>query len=89
MNDNDASEKYVFVSDRDPRDWKGCYHYEYDEKITLPASLKSGGRYTLYMNLPDISPNLHDNPAFSVRVASKGVWDENTGYNRIASFIAE
>ncbi len=89
MNDDDSSEKYVFVSEKDPRDWKGCHHYEYDEKIILPSSLKSGERYTLYMNLPDISENLHDDPAYSVRIASKGVWDEGTGYNRIAGFVAE
>lgn len=89
VNDRNPSEKYVFVTSKDPRDWKGCRHYEYDEKIVLPEQLVSGERYTLYMNLPDISENLHDNPAFSVRIASKGVWDESTGYNRIASFIAE
>lgn len=66
-----------------------CHHYEWDEKLTLPESLKAGASYTLWLNLPDISPNLHDNPAYSVRVASRGVWDESTGYNRIAAFKAE
>ena len=89
VNDRNPSEKYVFVSATDPRDWKGCHHYEYDEKIVLPEQLGPGEQYTLYMNLPDISENLNDNPAYSVRVASKGVWDEAPGYNRIASFIAE
>ncbi len=89
VNDNDPSEKYVYISRKDPRDWKGCHHYEYDEKLVLPASLKSGQQYTLYMNLPDISPELHDDCNYSVRIASRGVWDENTGYNRIAAFIAE
>ena len=88
-NDADPSEKYVFVSDKDPRDWKGCHHYEWDEKLTLPETLKPGANYTLWLNLPDIAPNLHDNPAYSVRVASRGVWDETTGYNRIAAFKAE
>lgn len=89
VNENNPSEKYVFVSEQDPRDWKGCHHYVYNETVTLPESLKSGQQYTLYMNLPDVSPYLHDNPEFSIRVASKGVWDEKTGYNRIASFIAD
>ena len=89
VNDNDPSEKYVYISRKDPRDWKGCHHYEYDEKLVLPASLKSGQQYTLYMNLPDISPELHDDCNYSVRIASRGVWDEDTGYNRIAAFIAE
>ncbi len=89
VSDSDPSEKYVFVTEKDPRDWKCCRHYEYDEKIVLPEGLKPGQKYTLYMNLPDISPNLHDNPEYSIRIASKGVWDEATGYNRIASFMAE
>ena len=88
-NDNDWTEKYVFVSEKDPRDWKGCRHYEYDEQLLLPESLKKGESYTLFINLPDIAPALHDNPDFSVRFANKGVWDSLTGYNRVASFIAE
>ena len=51
--------------------------------------LKKGESYTLFINLPDIAPTLHDNPDFSVRFANKGVWDSLTGYNRVASFIAE
>lgn len=88
-NDNDWTEKYVYVSKKDPRDWKGCRHYEYDETLVLPEGLKKGESYTLFINLPDIDPKLHDNPDFSVRFANKGVWDEAFGYNRVASFIAE
>lgn len=87
--EDDPSEKYIFVSEKDPREWKGCHHYEYHERITLPATLRSGVNYTLYLNLPDISENLHDNPLYSVRFANKGVWDETTGYNRIAAFKTE
>lgn len=88
-NDNDHSEKYVFVSEKDPREWKGCHHYEYDETLTLPETLKAGETYTLFLNLPDIAENLHDNPAYSVRFANTGVWEESTGYNKVASFRAE
>lgn len=41
---------------------------------------------TLYLNLPDPCENLRNNPKFSIRLANEGVWDENTGYNRLYTF---
>ena len=89
INNENPSEKYVYVSEKDPRDWKGCHHYEWDEELKLPDTLIPGAKYTLYLNLPDISGQLHDNPLYSIRIASRGVWDETTGYNRLAAFVAE
>lgn len=89
INNENPSEKYVYVSEKDPRDWKGCHHYEWDEDLKLPDTLIPGAKYTLYLNLPDISGQLHDNPLYSIRIASRGVWDETTGYNRLAAFVAE
>ena len=39
------------------------------------------GDYKVYLNLPDPMPNLHDNPDFSIRLANKDMWEEETGYN--------
>jgi Domain of unknown function (DUF4832)/Domain of unknown function (DUF4874) len=46
----------------------------------VPATLPEGP-YSLYLNLPDTSSNLAANPAYSVRLANKNVWEETTGYN--------
>jgi hypothetical protein len=47
------------------------------------------GDYKLYMNLPDPYPSLHDNPAFSIRLANKDVWEESTGYNYLTTITVE
>lgn len=88
-NPNNPLEKYVYPVDKDPREWKGGKAYVYTERIVLPPALQTGAEYNLYLNLPDESPYLHDNPEYSVRLANKYTWDEKTGYNLIASFKAE
>ena len=55
---------------------------------TLHATLDAGmsGEYKVYLNLPDPYPTIHDNPLFSIRLANENVWEEATGYNKIAEF---
>lgn len=89
QNADDAKEKYVFISEQDPREWKGGQHYLHEETLTIPEGIKVGQKYNIYLALPDIAPTLHDNPAYSVRLANKGVWDAAQGYNFMASIIAE
>ena len=67
--------------DVDPRYWFAGETVTIDKTITLPAGLGEG--FSLYLNLPDPKPTLHDNPMFSIRLANEGVWDDNTGYNRL------
>ena len=55
-----------------------------DQTITLPDGIS--GAHTLYLNLPDPCETLHDNPMFSIRLANEGVWNEETGYNKLYSF---
>lgn len=61
----------------------------FTDRIVLPSALQKGAEYNLYLNLPDESPNLYDNPEYSVRFANRHIWEEKTGYNLIASFKAE
>jgi hypothetical protein len=67
--------------DVDPRYWFAGEIVTIDKTITLPAGVGEG--FSLYLNLPDPKPTLHDNPMFSIRLANEGVWDDNTGYNRL------
>ena len=87
--DDNASEQYVFTSGTDPREWEGCNTYVHKETLRLPEGLTSGAGYTVYLNLPDESAHLNKDPRYSVRFANKDVWDEATGYNRIAAFTAK
>ena len=85
---SDPQEKYVIATDFDPRVWKGGKEYRYQTSITLPSELEAGEEYRLYMNLPDPTETLHDNPLFSIRLANENVWDEATGYNLLGTFTA-
>ena len=83
VNDNNASDRTVWVSDADPRRWAAGGTYNIEEEFKLPSNLSSEGSYTLYLNLPDISRNLHDNPLYSIRLANKRVWNPTLGMNAI------
>lgn len=86
VNKLEPSEKYVFPqTDVDPRFWmpgETSYARLYG---TLDANMK--GVYTVYLNLPDPYPSLHDNPAYSIRLANVNMWEEKTGYNRLGEII--
>ena len=73
---------YYEQKDVDPRYWFARETATVDKIIKLPAD--ASGDCTLYLNLPDPAANLHDNPLFSIRLANAKVWDEETGYNKIA-----
>lgn len=77
------TEKYVYdqSSDNDPRFWMPGETSMARLRCTLDA--KMAGTYNVYLNLPDPYPSLHDNPAFSIRLANLNVWDEKTGYNKL------
>ena len=67
--------------DVDPRTWFAGTTTTLD--ITIPAL--SEGEYTLSLNLPDPQPTLRNNPFYSIQLANEGVWDENTGFNKITT----
>lgn len=68
----------------DPRYWFAGETATLDAVIKIPAD--ASGTCKLYLNLPDPKETLHDNPLFSIRLANKDVWEEETGYNKIAEF---
>ncbi len=82
----DASGKAVgsWKLESDPRYWMPGQQTTIDQTFNLPAGIS--GKMTLYLNLPDPYETLHDNPAFSIRLANEGTWKEDTGYNELYSF---
>lgn len=77
------AEKYVFdqSKDNDPRFWMaGETSYA---RLRCTLDTKMHGEYNVYLNLPDPYASLHDNPAFSIRLANENVWEEATGYNKL------
>jgi len=84
---NDPSKKYVFQQEEDPRFWMGGEKH----KFTLSCVLNdvTPGEYELYLNLPDPYPSLHDDPRYSIRLANKDMWEEETGYNYLTTLTIE
>lgn len=70
--------------DIDPRYWFAGETVTIDRLIKIPDD--ATGECTLYLNLPDPKPTLHDSPLFSIRLANENVWDEVTGYNKVFEF---
>lgn len=62
--------------------WKPLVENEIEAEIGIPQEM-ANGEYELYLNLPDPEESLYSNPAYSVRLANKDVWEETTGYNKL------
>lgn len=52
------------------------------QTFQLPADI-SAGEYELLLSLPDGYKTLQDNPAYSIRLANEGIWEEATGFNKL------
>jgi hypothetical protein len=78
-----APGKYTLKLDNDPRRW--CMTdslMAVKVSALIPAAMPEG-TYSVYLNLPDLSPRLHDRKAYSIRLANKNVWEDSTGYNSL------
>lgn len=82
--DGNGKKTVYEFKDVDVRYWFANETNTVDKVITLPKD--AAGNCTLYLNLPDPKATIHDNPLFSIRLANDGVWNEKTGYNKIAEF---
>ncbi|MGE5426448.1 MAG: DUF4832 domain-containing protein, partial [Methylococcaceae bacterium] len=70
----------------EPRLWKPMVENAIEAEVGIPQDMPKGD-YELYLNLPDPEEKLYANPAYSVRLANKNVWEENTGYNKLGVVV--
>lgn len=77
-----TSEKQVFKLNDDPRRWFAGKTVKVKVDIILPQHL-SKGLYDIYLNLPDPYQSLAHRPEYSIRLANKGIWEAQTGYNKL------
>ena len=82
--DGNGKKTVYEFKDVDMRYWFANETVTVDKVIALPKD--ASGNCTLYLNMPDPKETLHDNPYFSIRLANDGIWNEKTGYNKIAEF---
>lgn len=66
----------------DPRRWLPGASREVAVRVRVPPNLTPGD-YAVLLNLPDPAPRLRDRPEYSVRLANEGLWEPQTGYNRL------
>lgn len=84
---NDPAKKYVYPQTEDPRFWMGGETRKFTLGCTLNEAMQ--GEYKVYLNLPDPYASLHDDPRYSIRLANKDMWEEETGYNYLATIVVE
>ncbi len=79
---NESGKKYLAVLNDDPRKWISDTEHIIEAEIGLPKDIAIG-KYSLFLNLPDISETLYAIPEFSIRFANANTWDSTTGYNNL------
>jgi hypothetical protein len=79
----DAAGKVIgtWPLESDPRYWMPGQTTVVDQTVSLPSGIS--GACTLNLHMPDPCSTLRGNPKFSIRIANNGIWDENTGYNKL------
>ena len=74
---------YSIQLSSDPRTWApNSAVTPINENIALPDDMVAG-TYDMYLHLPDASASIADNPKYAVRFANQGIWEPETGYNKL------
>jgi len=81
---NQKGRKTVCPLENDPRYLLDGERYVFEINVPTPAK---AGTYKVYLNFPDPEPSLYGNPAYSIRLANKDIWDAETGYNYLADIV--
>jgi len=84
---NNPEDKKVYTQDVDPRFWMSGETTQVNLGATLDNSLS--GEYNLYLNLPDTCATLYNRPEFSIRLANENMWEETTGFNKLATITIQ
>ena len=83
----DGSERHEIKLPLDPRTWENGEH-SFSVSLQLPSNLADGD-YSLALWLPDAYETLRDNPRYAVHFANEGTWNEDKGYNVLASITVD
>ena len=83
---NQQTKKVVVISCKtDVRHWFSG-EILWEENVLLPENLEAG-QYEMLVNLPDAYSSLSKRAAYSIRLANEGVWEPQTGYNKLNHII--
>lgn len=82
MRNMDSGSIHVFPLPDDPRLWLGGETVVVAADLQIPDDMPVG-EYQLLLHLPDPAERLYGRPEYSIRLANEGVWEANTGFNRL------
>ena len=68
----------------DPRFWAAGQTTQFETTLSLPSDLEAG-QYDVLLHLFDPETSLKNKPEFAIRLANQGVWESQTGLNKIRS----
>lgn len=71
----------------DPRFWGPGETYALQLDIAIPDDLDDGD-YDVLVHLPDPERGLYGVPAYSIRLANDGLWEPDTGFNRLLARVS-
>lgn len=69
-----------FTGENDDVRFWGPGEFSVSGTVALPAEL-ADGNYRVYLKFPDQYVSVRNNPAYSIRLANAGAWDQETGCN--------
>lgn len=73
---------YTLLTEENPQFWIPGQKTTINIIAKTPSTLPSG-TYEVFLNLPDPSKKLSHRPEYSIRLANKGTWEEDTGFNSL------
>jgi hypothetical protein len=71
---------YEFGVNTDPRRWAAGTTTTVDQAVVI--NLVPTGSYDLLLSLPD-QPGLASRPEYAVQLSNTGLWEPETGFNRL------
>lgn len=82
LKNTQSNEVFKVKLDVEARLWKPLVENAIEKEVGIPLDMPNGS-YELYLNLADPEETLYANPAYSIRLANKDVWEATTGYNKL------
>jgi hypothetical protein len=68
----------------DPRFWTAGLVTQLETSLVLPSGIEAG-QYDVLLHLFDPETNLKNRAEFAIRLANQGLWENQTGFNKIRS----
>jgi hypothetical protein len=66
----------------DPRFWTAGQTTQLETTLTLPTDLEAG-QYDVLLHFYDPETTLKNKPEFAIQLANQGIWEAQTGFNKI------